>query len=97
MDVGKEVMPQAVGTASALAASYKDQGGSEKLGEGQWGSGQVRGKVVCGVAEAVGGPGLRQPCNGAKVNGFIMKSVLRSFKQDSGQIRFAFLNELHGF
>lgn len=97
MDVGKEVMPQAVGTACALAASYKDHGGSEKLGGGQCGSGEVRGKLVCDVAEAVGGPGLRQPCNGAKVNGFILKSVLGSFKQESGQIRFVFLNELHGF
>lgn len=97
MDVRKEVMPQTVGTACALAASYKDQGRSEKLRESQCGSGQVRGKVVCDMAEAVGGPGLRQPCNGANVNGFILKSVLRSFKQESGQIRFVFLNELHGF
>lgn len=57
----------------------------------------MKGKVVWDAAEAAGGPGFRQSCNHVKVTGFTMKAVSRSFEQESGQIRFVFLNDLYGF
>lgn len=46
VDVGKEVMPLAMGMVCASSPSYKDHCGPEKLGESQCGRSQVRNKVA---------------------------------------------------
>lgn len=74
----RESGPQAPGT---------DYGGSERLGEGWCGRGQGRGLVAGDKAREGASIESQETCECVKATGYILKAVLRCFKQENGQIR----------